>query len=321
MNNNRWIGIPLGLKDELGVETARRGEIEGRILNALTASGFTQIQTPVLEYYDLFVHAGLPLPQEKMLKMEDRSGRLCVMRPDSTIPAARVAATKLSGDPKPLRLCYNQPVFRIRPDGRMMKYSQAGIEYIGAGGAETDIEVLQLLLRVLRELGLTTLHIEIGHAGLIRALVGASGLGEEEENALMEAFESRNFAVMNDILALCENKTIAHGISQIAMLSGVRDCGQALEIIQHEQARLMLMELKALADALKDEDVSLDGSMVSRMDYYTGLIFRVYTPGVPREIAVGGRYDGLMERFGVSAPAIGFVLDIDALAGREEAYE
>lgn len=319
MNNNRWIGIPSGLKDELGAETARRNGIERRVTDALAASGFTQIQTPVLEYYDLFVHAGLPLRQEKMLKMEDRSGRLCVMRPDSTIPAARVAATKLRGDPLPLKLCYNQPVFRIQSDGRLMKYSQAGIEYIGAGGPEADTEVLRLLLGVLRALGLTTLHVEIGHAGLIRTLVSALCLADEEE--LLEAFDRRNFAVMSDILRQCENRELAESISQLAMLSGVRDCGEAAGIIRHDRAKAMLMELKELSDSLKDEDVSLDGSMVSRMDYYTGLIFRVYTPGVPREIAVGGRYDGLMEKFGVSAPAIGFVLDLDALAGREETYE
>ncbi|MDR1735554.1 MAG: ATP phosphoribosyltransferase regulatory subunit [Oscillospiraceae bacterium] len=315
--NNRWIGIPSGLKDELGQETARLGGIGRRVISALAASGFTQIQTPVLEYYDLFIHAGLPLPQEAILKTEDRAGRMCVMRPDSTIPAARVAATKLRGDERPLKLSYEQPVFRVQPDGKIAKYAQAGIEYIGAGGSDTDIEVLRLLLGTLRGIGLETLHLEIGHAGLIRAFLPELGLSEDSQADLLHAFERRNFAVVGDILAQCGSREEAEGLYNLVMLSGAGDCGGGTKPIQNARARRILDELNALIRALSGEDAALDCAMVSRMDYYTGLIFRVYAPGASREIAVGGRYDALMEKFGQAEPAIGFVLDIDALSGLE----
>ncbi|MCL2031561.1 MAG: ATP phosphoribosyltransferase regulatory subunit [Oscillospiraceae bacterium] len=324
----RWIGIPPGLRDELGAEAARRDTLERQVLDALTASGYTRIATPVLEYYDLFIHAGLPLPQEAMLKLEDRSGRLCVMRPDSTIPAARVAATKLRGDPMPLKLCYAQPVFRVQSDGgpssagRVEKYSQAGIETIGSaentGSADADAEILRLLLDTLYGLGLTTLHVEIGHAGLIRTLTGTLGLGPGGDAELLAAFERRNFARMRDILALAPNRREADTLERLSMLSGIRDCGEAMALIDHPEAREMLAGLNALSVRFRDESITLDGSMVSRMDYYTGLIFRVYTPGAARSVAVGGRYDRLMERFGIHAPAIGFVLDLDAIAELEE---
>ena len=315
----RWIGIPPGLRDELGPEAARGGALERRVLDALTASGYRQIATPELEYYDLFIHAGLPLPQEAMVKLEDRFGRMCVMRPDSTIPAARVAATKLRGDPMPLKLCYAQPVFRVQPDGRVEKYGQAGVEHIGraADTASVDAEIVRLLLNTLRAVGLATLHVEIGHAGLIRSMIGTLGLGPDKDAELLSAFERRDFAVVSDILSEAPDRQEAEALERLSMLSGIRDFDEAMGFISNPEAQDMLQELKTLSNHFTSENITLDGSMVSRMDYYTGLIFRVYVPGATRSVAVGGRYDRLMERFGIDAPAIGFVLDLDAIAELE----
>ena len=311
---NRWIGIPSGLKDELGSETARRGGLAAAALESLAQAGFRQVKTPVLEYYDLFAQVGLPMRPETMVKLEDRQGRLCVMRPESTIPVARLVATKLKNDPKPLKISYAQPVFRVLPDGKLAQHDQAGVECFGTQGMEADLELLRLLLSTLRKMGMLHPQLEIGHAGLIPALLPTLGLSEEDEARLMESFVQRNFAVMTDILKQCPNRRQADTLSRLVMLTGDRDGWQVLEQELEGEAREILKSLRETAVAMTGEDVLLDASAVTNMDYYTGIIFRVYAPGAPREVAVGGRYDGLMQKFEQSCPSIGFVMDLDVLA-------
>lgn len=110
--------------------------------NALTAlfrrRSYAEVSTPEVEFYDLFLRSGNPMPQEAMLKIVDRSGRILVMRPDCTTPIARVAATKLKTLPLPQRLYYDETVFRSGAEhrGSSGEIAQCGVELIGAAGRQ-----------------------------------------------------------------------------------------------------------------------------------------------------------------------------------------
>ena len=106
------INTPEGTRDRLFAECRERRQVQRDLTALFQRRGYAEVSTPEVEFYDLFLQSGNPMPQESMLKIIDRSGKIMVMRPDCTTPIARVAATKLKALPLPQRLFYDQTVFR-----------------------------------------------------------------------------------------------------------------------------------------------------------------------------------------------------------------
>ena len=106
------INTPEGTRDRLFAECRGRRRVRQALTGLFQGRGYGEVSTPEVEFYDLFLQSGSPLPQEAMLKIIDRGGRIMVMRPDCTTPIARVAATKLKNLPLPQRLYYDQLLFR-----------------------------------------------------------------------------------------------------------------------------------------------------------------------------------------------------------------
>ena len=175
---SKTIGTPEGTRDRLFAECASFRQVEDAVTEVFRRQGYCEMTTPNVEYYDAISAAGHPLPQEAMMKIVDRTGKILVMRPDCTVAMGRVAATKLTGLPLPLRLYYNQMVFRSDDvnTGARSEIDQCGVELIGAKGLRGDLEVLSMAIAALDACGLTDYHIEIGHAGYFGALVEALGL-------------------------------------------------------------------------------------------------------------------------------------------------
>ncbi|MGN1004631.1 MAG: ATP phosphoribosyltransferase regulatory subunit, partial [Oscillospiraceae bacterium] len=169
---NFVINTPEGTRDRLFAECADRRKVQNTLTELFAEKGYAEISTPEVEFYDLFVQSGNPLPQESFLKIVDRSGKIMVMRPDCTAPIARVAATKLKAVPLPQRLYYNETVFRSGQahKGGSSEIAQCGVELIGAAGQQADVEVIALAVEALKAVSPHPFHIELGHVGLFRAL-------------------------------------------------------------------------------------------------------------------------------------------------------
>ena len=199
---NIRINTPEGTRDRLFSECLERRQVQDALVELFRRRGCTEVITPEVEYYDLFVQSGNPIPQEAMLKIIDRSGRIMVMRPDCTAPIARVAATKLKHLPLPQRLYYQQTVFRdhLAHGGGSREIAQCGVEMIGAVGEKADLEMVAMAVDALRCCGLEQFHIELGHAGFYRTLAGRMHMGPEELERLRAAIEGKNFALLNDLL-------------------------------------------------------------------------------------------------------------------------
>jgi ATP phosphoribosyltransferase regulatory subunit len=135
------VNTPEGTRDRVFSECRFRRQTEKAITGVFENRGYSEIITPEVEFYDLFVQSGNPLPQESMVKVIDRSGKILVMRPDNTTPVARVAATLLRGSGGAKRLYYNQTVFRSDDahSGSESEIPSAGIELIGTNGMEADL--------------------------------------------------------------------------------------------------------------------------------------------------------------------------------------
>ncbi|MDE7004670.1 MAG: ATP phosphoribosyltransferase regulatory subunit [Oscillospiraceae bacterium] len=314
---NVHINTPEGTRDRLFSESLERRQVQSALVELFRRRGYTEVITPEVEFYDLFIQSGNPIPQEAMLKIIDRSGKIMVMRPDCTAPIARVAATKLKNLALPQRLYYDQTVFRDRLAhvGGSREIAQCGIEMIGAVGEKADLEMVAMAVDALRSCGLKQFHIELGHAGFYRTLAGRMNMPEEELERLRAAIEGKNFALLNDLLEPYRGEEACAALRRLPYLFGgveVLDEAQALagSCGSLDHLRRLYAELEA---AGYGNCVRFDLGLVHQLDYYTGLVFRGYAEGAGAPVLSGGRYDGLMEQFGRRAEAIGFAVDVDAV--------
>lgn len=314
---NIHINTPEGTRDRLFSECLERRQVQGALVELFRRRGYTEVITPEVEFYDLFVQSGNPIPQEAMLKIIDRSGKIMVMRPDCTAPIARVAATKLKSQALPQRLYYDQTVFRDRMahGGESREIAQCGVEMIGAVGEKADLEMVAMAVDALRSCGMRRFHIELGHAGFYRALTGRMNMSSEEQEQIRTAIEGKNFALLNDLLEPYRGQSACAALRRLPYLfGGVEVLDEAEKLAGESQCLSYLRRLyEELSAAGYGKYVRFDLGLVHQLDYYTGMVFRGYVEGAGAPVLSGGRYDGLMEQFGRKAEATGFAMDVDAV--------
>ncbi|MCD8212126.1 MAG: ATP phosphoribosyltransferase regulatory subunit [Oscillospiraceae bacterium] len=312
------INTPEGSRDRLFDECTERRRVQDTLTELFSGRGYTEVSTPEMEYYDLFVQTGTLLPQESFVKVVDRSGKLLVMRPDCTVPIARMAATKLKSVPLPQKFYYNETVFRsgLANKGGNYEFSQCGVEVIGAGGTESDIDVIALAIDAMRAVSPGPFHIELGHAGLFRALAEELKLSAGEAERLGRLFEGKQFAALNQALEPYRDEPAYAMLSRLSRLFGGPEVLDEAEELAGKRPKLE--ELRRIWEGLRDRGygdyIRFDLGLVQQLHYYTGVIFRGYVEGAGAPVLSGGRYDLLMEQFGRSAPAAGFAVDVDAVA-------
>ena len=313
------VNTPEGTRDRLFAECADRRRVQNTLTRLFADKGYTEVSTPETEHYDLFVMSGNPLPQEDLLKVIDRSGKILVLRPDCTVPIARVAATKLRSMPLPQRLYYNETVFRDRQAhrGGSSEIAQCGVELIGAAGQEADGEIIALAAEALRAVSPRPFHIELGYVGLFRALAEELGLDAAQTEQMRRLIEAKHFAALSDFLAPYRGQPVCGALAKLSQLFGgpeVLDEAEALIGPRKELSSLKTLHQYLLEKGLGSR-VRFDLGLVNRIDYYTGVVFRGYVEGAGAPVLSGGRYDHLVGKFGRPAPAIGFSVDVDAVAG------
>lgn len=317
ISNN--INTPEGTRDCLFSECRSRREVEKAITGVFKEHGYSEIITPEVEFYDMFVQTGYPLPQESMVKIVDKSGRILVMRPDNTAPIARVAATRLKGSGVQ-RLYYNQTVFRSSDEhhGAESEIPQCGVELIGAGDLEADSEMLELAVRSLGSVAGDNFHIEIGHAGLFRAEAEELDASPDTIERIRRYIERKKFAALNDFLSRYNGQPAAVALARLSHLFGsVRVLDEADELFNSTKAKEALAYLRKLYAIMEEKGLAkhirFDLGMVHQLDYYTGIVFRGYVHGAAASVLSGGRYDNLLGCFGADAHAIGFAINTSSV--------
>ena len=310
---------PEGTRDRLLGECRERRQVQSRLTHLFRSRGYSEIITPEVEFYDSFVTGGCAIPQEAMLKVIDRSGKICVMRPDCTIPIARVAATKLKDRALPQRFYYNQNVYRSSSGNRGDdgERAQCGIELIGARGVRADLEMICMAVDALRSCGLRNFHIEIGHAGIYRALASEMKIDDDTAEQIRALIEGKSFAALRAFLADYSDRPACAALNRLAYLFGgveVLDEAEALGSGEEGTIAYLRSLYQLLEQAGYGEFIRFDLGLVHQIDYYTGVVFRGYVEGAGTAVLSGGRYDRLLEAFGRPAQATGFAVDVDAVA-------
>ena len=310
---------PEGTKDFLFEECMTRRSVEKKLAEVFSAHSYHEIVTPGLEFFDVFHFDASEMGQELMYKMTDKRGRLVVMRPDSTIPIARVTATRLQNQPKPIRLYYSQPIYNNTPglDGKSDEILQSGIELIGAKGTRADLEVIVTAVEALGKC-VSDFRIELGHAGFFKAIAAQLPVGDDVIEDIRLSIESKNYPLLDTILDKLEPSRAVDAMRNLPRLFGGKEVfNEAAQYCMDEKSQSTLAYLKELFDDLAElnlgDKMMVDLGLVQRNDYYTDIVFSAYVEDFGGAVLTGGRYDRLLESFDAPMPAIGFAINVDAV--------
>ena len=322
---------PSGFRDVLSDEASMRERIVRNVQDCFAQAGYMPIETPTLESMDV-MRAGGRVPASPF-KFFDAQGNLVTMRPDVTLQVARMCATRLKDLPATHRFRYTQRVFReidgqIGAEAREKK--QLGIECIGAAGPEADAEVVGLFAQAMGVAGVDDFKLSLATVGVLRALLAASGAPVSWKDQVLDAFHESNFVELD---SLCEDAPQGADdyAAAIARLSRIRGGREAIRLARELVGPLgcadCLDDFERTYDLLDERGLAnrivIDFSVMSSFDYYTGIVFEAFAPGLGTPLGSGGRYDNLLSLYGLEAPAAGFAFYIEevqavlALAGQE----
>lgn len=308
---------PEGTRDLLFEECAAKRAISERITRLFESYGYSEVITPGLEFYDVFNGKVRYFPQETMYKLVDGKNRLMVLRPDSTMPIARLAATRLSSEELPLKLFYNQNIFMVNPkdSGRDDEIAQSGIEILGGDRGSAALEALVLAAKALAECD-EDYRLEIGDSGIFRELILQYGCDEKTAEDIRECIETKNYPALKAFDG--DNPTVKALVALPRLFGGFEVFDEARKYLHGEVLEEKLNKLKKLCEKLGElipkEKIRVDLGLVHKKDYYTGIIFRGYVEGYGQPVLSGGRYDKLLGEFGRDADAVGFAVNVEAAA-------
>ncbi len=319
---NQLLHTPEGVRDIYSDECERKHILEEKMQETLKSYGYHPIQTPTFEFYDIFGADTSSARLKQLYKFFDPEGHILALRPDITPSIARCASKYYMDEVRPIRFSYTGNTFvnRSRYQGLLKENTQSGAELIGDGSVEADAEIIALTVQLLLDAGLKEFQVSVGHVDFLKGLFAAACLGSEREEQIRVLLLNRNFYGVEDLIAeagLNEDLTYLFGLLKDVMLTKSRLQEARERALAYPTIAAALDRLEKLEDLLRiyqvEQYVFYEMAMVSDLQYYTGIIFFGYTFGSGEAVVSGGRYDHLLEKFGKSAPAIGFAIVVDTL--------
>lgn len=312
--------VPTGVQYVFGAEARLRRAVERRVMDVFDGWSYEEVILPIFDYAELF-EGGLGEGRARLYRFTDHAGDLLALRPELTTLVARTVATRLRDEPLPLRLAYSGEVFRFDPPrrGRHSEFHQVGVEHLGTNRLEADLEVLLVCVEALRALGLSGFRLTLGHVGFLGGIVDALKLPPTVRDELRERLDKRDPDGIGQVLeGRGEPERVAE-LARLATLSGGADVlERALGLVRNPVSRAAALELSRVLETAKSAGLAdafqVDLGGVAGFDYYTGMTFQVWVPGLASALGGGGRYDRLMGQFGRELPAVGFSLCLDWLA-------
>jgi ATP phosphoribosyltransferase regulatory subunit len=308
--------IPNGTRDVLPDEMRELRAITEAMRAVFEHREYGEVWTPTIEFEDVLRRGETGV--DPAYRVFDDHGHVMALRPDMTVPIARVVATRYAAAEPPLRFSYFAHAYRgVRPHrGQMREFLQAGIELVGAPGPDGTVEALTVLCEALDAVGLKGYRIALGSASLYPALMDTFDVPVEVRETLLAALAARDFVKL-------ETQIQRHGLDDaLVRVPQLRGGPEVLDQITGGEAGGLRTILAGLPEHVSSRIV-FDLGLARGLGYYTGSVFDVLDPELGEPLGGGGRYDDLLGRFGRPMPAVGFALHVDrlhlALAGEEAA--
>jgi ATP phosphoribosyltransferase regulatory subunit len=319
---NRWL-LPEGIEEALPHQAQRLEYYRRAILDLYQCWGYELVVPPLIEYLEsLLVGSSSDLELLTFKLTDQLTGRMMGVRPDMTPQVARIDAHMLKRD-VPVRLCYIGTVLRVRAEtaGGSRSPLQVGAELYGHAGLDSDIEVIQLMLETLRLIGVSAVHLDLGHVGVYWNLARQAGLDRNQEFALFDLLQRKALPEIEDyfrelrlpgatrdmLLALTELNGGRETLARARAKLGAADA-QVSAALDDLDAAARVLERRA-----PDVELHVDLAELRGYQYHTGIVFAAFASGQGQEIARGGRYDEIGKVFGRARPATGFSADLHTL--------
>ena len=313
--------IPSGTRYYFGREADLSRSLEETAMTVFDGWSYEEIATPTIDYYALF-ERGMGSEAQHAFRFADSDGRLIALRRDVTSAIARGAATLFAKHARPLRFCYAAPVFhhesRSHSEWRR-ETTQVGCELIGSAHPAADMEILAIACEMFRRFGLDRgFVITLNDVEIFNGIAAGLDLDLRSRDALRHLIDTRNAADLETFLSAYASREECREFADLIQLSGKGEIFvRARRVITNDRSLAALTRLENLwrtIDLLElGGHFDIDFGDVARLDYYTGLTFKIYIEGAGARIGSGGRYDQLTANFGKAEPAVGFVFDLDAL--------
>lgn len=305
--------LPAGVRDWLPHELARKREIEQQMRAVFGRWAYEELQTPIIERFDVLERGLGEETTELLFQFNDRRSTALALRPEMTTPVARLVSTRMREAPLPIRLAYIAPVFRYyeQPqEGRMRELTQAGVELIGAAGIDADAETLFMAIEGLAEIGIGDAKFDINDARVVDGILDGVGFHSERAHAAKEHIKRRNLVALRTfgepmLVAFAQRRGGHEAIADARKICRTPDSLAALDELD-----AILERAAALGYGSR---VTVDFALLRDLEYYTGFLFEGYVEEIGMSLCGGGRYDSLLPRFGFDVPAVGWTAGVERL--------
>jgi ATP phosphoribosyltransferase regulatory subunit len=310
--------IPPGTRDVLPDEMRELRRLHLSLIEVFERYGYGEVRTPTIEYDEVMAR-GDGRSAGSAYRFFDERGELLTLRSDMTIPIARLVASRRTHGEPPFRFSYIASAYRaVRPQrGQMREFSQAGVELIGAPAPEGTAEVIEVLGAALDAAGLTRAVVGLGDADLHRQLLAEMGIGAQAREALLGKLAMHNMVGLESELLELEGVDVEQRetLLRLIQLRGGREVLREARELGGEAVQRATARIQETFDGLEArgaaDRVMIDLGLLRDLGYYSGAILEIYDPALGHILGGGGRYDGLMARFGVDLPAAGFALYLE----------
>jgi ATP phosphoribosyltransferase regulatory subunit len=309
--------LPEGLRDLLPPDADHEASLEAAILARFAQHGYERVAPPLVEFEESLASGMSAVVLRQSFRLMDPiSQRMMAVRADLTPQVGRIAATRLTKAPSPLRLSYGGSVLRVR--GSQLRpqreFRQVGIELIGSGAIAADAEVMLMAAEALCAIGLADLTMDLTMPPLVPAVLDADGVDVDTERRLRAALDRKDAPAVRAIgggrgetLAALLAATGPHRVAEARLKAIVLPTAAG-------QARDRLLDVaEAVAHGLPDLALTIDPVENRGFEYHTGVSFTLFARSARSELGTGGRYAVDVPGAGESLPATGFTLFLDSL--------
>ncbi|MBS4197454.1 ATP phosphoribosyltransferase regulatory subunit [Lederbergia citri] len=308
--------LPAGSKDEMGISLNNRFHVMEKFRKVTTLRGYKPISTPVIEYASTFTNEFIDMKLQDMMKWFNGEGEIEVLRPDWTTAIARALSNL---EKKPQKWAYQGSIFKRNMPG--VEYHQIGVEIIHHPELMGESECLLMAQAFLKEIGVGTCVIELGHTEIYESLVAEMQLSKADAERLRLAMHDKKKDEVYQIAIARSNKEKAEELASLVDAFGPIEIIAEYEEKWKERENVLgtLRHIKKLAEILKQSgsgEILVDLGRVKNLPYYSGLMFRGFLQNSGAVCFSGGRYDRLYEQFGESISAVGVALDVEVLAAQ-----
>ncbi|MDO4797844.1 MAG: ATP phosphoribosyltransferase [Coriobacteriales bacterium] len=315
---------PRGFRDILPQEALARERITETVRTCFSSHGYLPVETPILEDRSVIETAGRI--QDSPFQLFDKDDRLLMLRPDLTLPIARMVASRLDGDQLPARLRYVAPVVREQGAlrGQSRQFTQLGVELVGGEGAAAEAEVVMLLADALARLGVPDWYVVCGSVAPLKALLATCSAGERFAQQVLSFVHESDLVGLEDLVHNTQGlaPAQARALCQVPRLNGDEQVVDELESLlvaagvpAHKSGVSGLRSLlDSCAPLVRQGRLRFDFSIINSFDYYTGLVFKAYAEGIAASLASGGHYDAVLANLGLpDVSACGFAMSLERL--------